>query len=53
MTLKNKFFNEGVAYVTPCVTVLDAQVEGVLCESFTNGGGGSYSDGDINDNGGY
>ena len=36
MTLKNKFFKEGATYVTPCVTVLDVQVEGVLCESFNS-----------------
>ena len=42
-------------YVAPSVSVLACQNEGILCASgdFTLGGGGSYGDGDINDNGEY
>ena len=56
MTLKEKMTFEGVsAYETPSVTTLEVQSEGVLCGSYkwTEGGGGIYEDGDINDNGEY
>lgn len=45
----------GQTYETPTVKELDIQSEGVLCGSYkwTEGGGGSYEDGDINDNGEY
>lgn len=56
MTVKNNFM-EGVSYTyaAPSVTVLDYQSEGLLCISgeFNLGGGGSYTDDDINDNGSY
>ena len=46
---------EGWRYVAPSVTVLDVQAEGVLCGSYTwtQGGGGVYGEGDMNDNGEY
>ena len=42
-------------YETPTITTLNIQSEGVLCGSYkwTEGGGGIYEDGDINENGGY
>ena len=42
-------------YETPTITTLNIQSEGVLCGSYnwTEGGGGIYEDGDINDNGEY
>lgn len=45
----------GQTYETPTVKELDIQSEGVLCGSYkwTEGGGGIYEDGDINDNGEY
>lgn len=54
MTLNKKTLGGGYLYDTPLVTTLEFQSEGVLCGSgFTEGGGGSYGEGDINDNGGY
>ena len=57
MKVKSVFFTwEGQCdYLTPSVTVLDCQSEGLLCISgeFNLGGGGSYTDDDINDNGSY
>ena len=46
---------DGVAYVTPSILSLDIKSEGVLCGSYIYhlGGGGTYGDGDINDNGEY
>lgn len=46
----------GNEYVCPSVVTLDFVSEGLLCLSdgdFTYGGGGTYEDGDINDNGNY
>lgn len=42
-------------YETPTITTLEVLSEGVLCGSYkwTEGGGGIYEDGDINDNGEY
>jgi hypothetical protein len=57
MKVKSVFFTwRGQCdYLTPSVTVLDYQSEGLLCISseFNLGGGGSYTDDDINDNGSY
>ena len=46
---------DGVAYVTPSIFSLDIKSEGVLCGShiYHSGGGGTYGNGDINDNGEY
>ena len=46
---------DGVAYVTPSIFSLDIKSEGVLCGSYIYhfGGGGTYGNGDINDNGEY
>ena len=43
------------SYETPSVKTLEVLSEGVLCGSYkwTEGGGGIYEDGDINDNGEY
>ena len=52
----NKNNTRGVqTYETPSVTTLEVLSEGVLCGSYTwtEGGGGIYEDGDINDNGEY
>ena len=42
-------------YVTPAIKSLVIKSEGVLCGSYIYhfGGGGTYGDGDINDNGEY
>ena len=40
-------------YETPTIATLNIQSEGLLCVSFTQGGGGIFEDGDINDNGEY
>lgn len=55
MTLNKKNTWGGVSYETPLVTTLDVLSEGVLCGSYkwTEGGAGTYGDGDINDNGTY
>ena len=53
MTLYKKIIEGSHPYETPLVKSLEILSEGVLCESFTTGGGGSYGDGDINDNGEY
>ena len=56
MTLKEKLnMGEVSAYETPSLKTLEVQSEGVLCGSYkwTEGGGGIYEDGDINDNGEY
>lgn len=52
---KNNTWGGGQTYETPTVKELDIQSEGVLCGSYkwTEGGGGIYEDGDINDNGEY
>lgn len=42
-------------YETPTTKTLVVRFQGVLCTSpngYTQGGGGSYGDGDTNDNGG-
>ncbi len=41
------------AYEAPMVEVLDIAVEQGFAASGIEGGGGSYGDGDTNDNGGY
>ena len=53
MTLYKKTIEGSYPYETPLVKPLEILSEGVLCGSFTTGGGGSYGDGDINDNGEY
>ena len=58
MIFNNNLFTrigEQHGYAAPSVTVLDYQNEGLLCQSseFNFGGGGSYTDDDINDNGEY
>ena len=56
MSNKKTFTQEVLhSYVAPSVSVLHCQNEGLLCVSgdFTLGGGGSYGEGDINDNGEY
>lgn len=56
MTLNKKNTWGGVSfYETPLVKTLEFLSEGVLCGSYTwtQGGGGIYEDGDINDNGEY
>lgn len=56
MTLeRKKFMGEVLSYETPSVKTLEVLSEGVLCGSYkwTEGGGGIYEDGDINDNGEY
>lgn len=41
-------------YVTPKMKSIEIKTEGVLCQSDYNfGGGGSYGDDDVNDNGSY
>ena len=55
MKKHNQKHLEGVSYETPSVKTLDIMSEGLLCVSgdFTLGGGGSYGEGDINDNDEY
>lgn len=56
MSNKKTFTLEALhGYVAPSVSVLACQNEGILCASgdYTLGGGGSYTDADINDNGSY
>lgn len=56
MTVKsNKNAAQGACYVAPKAVELDLRSEGVLCGSYIYhfGGGGTYGDWDINDNGEY
>ena len=46
-TKKNAF----EAYEAPVCEVFAAESEGTLCQSFFEGGGGTYDDGNIRDNG--
>ena len=48
-------FAAAVCYVAPAAIELEACSEGVLCASgeYHLGGGGSYGEEDINDNGSY
>lgn len=49
MTLKNHPMSWGMhSYETPSVTVLDVQVEGVLCESLINSDPDSWKPGQDN-----
>ena len=52
---KKLVFAAAVCYVAPAAIELEAYNEGVLCASgeYHLGGGGVYSEEDINDNGSY
>lgn len=50
MTLKNHPMSWGMhSYETPSVTVLDVQVEGVLCESGLDSPSNGYGDNNLGD----